>query len=157
MASPKYEAIKTQTLAFYESQKPIFCPALNDHVLFTSIGFNHIMYKRHRAMRDQESQIMRFKMLPRAIRLIELTTTYQEFEKSEKLFEVKMQKKKVMQRKDVSYWGIIAIIDERKIKVVVRKIGNGKIHFWSIIPAWVTNIKRDQKYIITMKDNPDED
>ena len=46
----------------------------------------------------------------------------------------------------------------RKIKVIVRKIGgNGNMHFWSIIPAWITNKYRDTKFDTTMKCNPDED
>jgi len=44
----------------------------------------------------------------------------------------------------VRYWGIIAIIEGRKIKVIIRKIGdNGALHFWSVVPAWTTNRYRD--------------
>ena len=57
----------------------------------------------------------------------------------------------------IKYWGIIAIIDGRKIKVILRKIGdNGQLHFWSIVPAWTTNKYRDAKFVSTMKGNPEE-
>lgn len=60
--------------------------------------------------------------------------------------------------KPVRYWGIIAITEGRKIKVILRKIGdNGQLHFWSIVPAWTTNKYRDMKLFSTMKGNPDED
>ena len=95
-------------------------------------------------------------MLPRAIQLIGRTTTYQEYEEFLKEFEVKLLKKRERHTKTVKYWGLIAIIDDRKIKVILRKIGNGKVHFWSVIPAWVTNKVRDQKFISTMKGNPIE-
>jgi hypothetical protein len=55
------------------------------------------------------------------------------------------------------YWGLIAIIDGRKIKVILRRVGNGEIHFWSVIPAWVTNKTRDGKLFKTMKGDPNED
>jgi len=34
---------------------------------------------------------------------------------------------------------------------------NGKLHFWSIVPAWTTNKYRDLKFYTTMKGNPEED
>lgn len=97
-------------------------------------------------------------MLSRAVKLVERSTTYQEYEETLKEFEVKSHKKRVRKSKLVKYWGIIAIIDGRKIKVIVRKISdNGQLHFWSIVPAWTTNKYRDMKLINTMKGNPDED
>lgn len=101
---------------------------------------------------------MRFKLLPRAIKLVELSTTFQEYEETIKRFEVKSYKKRVWKTKSVKYWGVIAIIDGRKIKVILRKIGdNGQLHFWSIVPDWVTNKYRDTRFITTMKGNPEED
>jgi len=62
-----------------------------------------------------------------------------------------------MKSKVVKYWGIIAIIDGRKIKVIIRKIGDmGNLHFWSIVPSWITNKYRDTKLFTTMKGNPEE-
>ena len=33
-------------------------------------------------------------------------------------------------------WALEAVIDERRIKVIVRQKGDGKKCFWSVIPAW---------------------
>lgn len=96
-------------------------------------------------------------MLPLASKLVKISTTYQEFEETLKEFEVKSFKKITKKSKPIRYWGIIAIIDGRKIKVIIRKIGNGQINFWSIVPAWVTNKYRDIKFFTTMKGNPEED
>ncbi|MEK7131810.1 MAG: hypothetical protein AAB797_03735 [Patescibacteria group bacterium] len=75
-----------------------------------------------------------------------------------KEFEVKSHKKRIQKSKPVRYWGVIAIIDSRKIKVILRQIGDGgAIHFWSIVPAWTTNKYRDMKFFTTMKGSPDED
>lgn len=49
----------------------------------------------------------------------------------------------------------MAIVDGRKIKVIVRKIGdNGTMHFWGIVPAWTTNKYRDVRFFTTMKGYP---
>jgi len=101
---------------------------------------------------------MRFKLLPLTKKLVSLSTTYQEYEETLKEFVIKKRKRKVKESRLVRYWGIIAIIDKRKIKVIVRKIGdNGQIHFWSVIPDWTTNKHRDIRFVTTMQGSPDED
>lgn len=153
-----YHKLREDAQKFYSAIGKIASPAFQEPIHFTSEGFNHILFKTARTERDKESQIMRFKLLPRALKLIKITSTYQEFEETLKEFDVVSYKKKIKKSKPVRYWGVIAIIDGRKIKVIIRKVGeNGNMHFWSIVPAWVTNKYRDAKFYSTMKGNPDED
>ena len=153
-----YDKLKEDAQKFYNSIGSVFSPAFNQKIYFNSEGFNHIIFKNARSERERPSQILRFKLLPLALKLLKISTTYQEFEETIKEFNVKSYKKKIKKSKPVNYWGIIAIIDGRKIKVIIRKIGeNGALHFWSIVPAWITNRYRDTKFFTTMKGNPDED
>jgi len=153
-----YEKLREDAQKFYGGIGKVFSPAFNQDVHFNAEGFNHIIFKGARSEREKPSQVLRFKLLPLAVKLIKTSTTYQEFEETLKEFEVESFKKKINKSKPVQYWGIIAIIDGRKIKVILRKIGdNGIMHFWSIVPAWTTNKYRDIKFYATMKGNPDED
>ena len=153
-----YEKLRGDAQKFYSGIGKIFSPAFNQDVYFNAEGFNHIIFKGARSERERPSQVLRFKLLPLAAKLVKTSTTYQEFEETLKEFEVKSFKKRVKKSKPVQYWGIVAIIDGRKIKVILRKIGeNGIMHFWSIVPAWTTNKYRDIKFYATMKGNPDED
>ena len=152
-----YDKIREDAEKYYAVLADIDCPALGLTVSFSSHGFNHLIYRKGRTERDRASQIMRFKLLTKAYELIRLTTTFQEYEDTLKEFRIKKHKEKVSATKQVQYWGLIAIIGDRKIKVILRKIGNGNLHFWSVIPAWVTSKTRDGKYIRTMKGDPDND
>jgi hypothetical protein len=153
-----YEKLKEDAINFYRGTGKIHSPFLNQDVYFTSEGFNHIIFTNSRSERERSSQVLRFKLLPLAVKLIKISTTYQEFEETLKEFNVRSYKKKVSKTRPVKYWGVIAIIDGRKIKVILRKIGdNGNVHFWSVAPAWVTNKYRDIKFFSTMKGNPEED
>lgn len=153
-----YEKLREDALRYYNTVGRIFSPVLKSEVHCTSEGFNHIIFKRSRAERERTSQIMRFKLLPLAVELVGLSTTFQEFEETIKEFTVKSRKKKIRKSKPVRYWGIIAIIRGRKIKVIIRQIGsNGALHFWSVVPGWITNKHRDIKFFSTMKGNPEED
>lgn len=152
-----YEKLKENARNDYNKLPEIICPALKLQVSFNGQGFNHIIFKNHRNERDKISQIMRFKLMKKAYYLIGVTTTIQEYESINKIFTVKKYKEKKIVNKEVFYYGFIAIIDDRKIKVILRKIGNGNLHFWSVIPSWTTNKKRDQKIIRNMKGDPEVD
>ncbi len=153
-----YEKLKGDAINFYHNIGKIKSPIFEQDVYFTAEGFNHIVFTNSRSERERTSQILRFKLLPLAVKLIKISTTYQEFEETLKEFSVKSYKKTIKKTRPVKYWGIIAIIDGRKIKVILRKVGeNGNVHFWSIVPAWVTNKYRDIKFFSTMKGNPEED
>jgi len=46
----------------------------------------------------------------------------------------------------VEYWAFIAIVGEYsqiKIRVILRRVGDGNIVFWSVMPD--SNLKRGQK------------
>jgi len=153
-----YEKLREDAQKFYGEIGSVFSPIFKEKVYFNAEGFNHIIYKSPRTERERPSQILRFKLLPLAVKLIEESTTFQEFEETIKEFDTESYKQKTKKSKPVKYWGIIAIVDGRKIKVITRKIGdNGCMHFWSIVPAWVTNKYRDTKFFTMMKGNPDED
>lgn len=153
-----YNKLRLDSEEFYSHVGKIFSPCFKDNVYFNSEGFNHIVFKNPRSERDKNSQILRFKLLPIAVKLIDISTTYQEYEQTLVEFKTKIYKKRTKRTKLVRYWGIIAILEGRKIKVIVRKIGEeGNLHFWSVIPAWVTNKYRDIKLFTTMKGRPEED
>lgn len=153
-----YKEVKEVAENYYKALNPIFCPAIKEEVSFAmSEGFHHIVHKSKGNQREQKEQMLRFRLLKRGVSLIGMTTTFQEYEETTVSVKIKIKKKKVIAERTVKYWGLIAILNDRKIKVILRKIGNGKIHFWSIIPAWTTSYKRDRKYISMMKGDPTVD
>lgn len=129
--SAKFQRVKRLSKEYYRSIGRIYCPYFKDYVYFDSKGFKHILYKGYGGgNKRQKSQIvLRLKMLPYAPRLIAIATFVQEFQKDN----------------SINYWGFIAIFEGEKFKVVVRRVGNGKLHFWTIFPNWVTRKKSDKK------------
>ena len=133
-----YDVVKTEALAVYNSFKPTKCQALGGQIVnFTAEGFNHILYKfKHE--RSKTDQFMRLKVIDLAQKLIGVTSTIQEKDQKIGMFPIKLNKKRTEISKIIKYWAFIAIIENKKIKVVIRKVGEGKIHFWSVIPNWTT-------------------
>jgi hypothetical protein len=144
----EYQSIRNSTQNFYNQKQYIRCPALNNEMVhFTSEGFNHLVYKNDRNERDKGIQIMKFKLLPRAVEIIGLSTTYQEYDENIKDIRKKKHKKIVCESAVVKYWGLVAVIRNTRVKVIIRQIGNGQKHFWSVIPAWKKCHYRDTKFI----------
>ncbi len=93
----------------------VVCSLLNNEkVYFNNHGFNHLIRKRG-VKRYVWDIRRRLKLLKYAKQIIESQDALIEY------------------RKDVQeFWSLTKIIQKRKIKVVIRRIKEGKIHFFSI-------------------------
>lgn len=118
-----FEYKKQIHLIFFENQD-LFSPAFNSKIIFNSKGINHLLYKGNRSRRETERIEINLRLLPRAIKLLKRATFWQEESnyKTEDIF--------------YKFWAFEAVVDERRIKVIIRQVGNGNKHFWSVIPAW---------------------
>lgn len=125
-----YHQLRNLTHKKYKSIGEIHCPYFRKKVHFTSQGFWHLIYTGRNKSRDKRNQKLRFKLLKQAVKVIKTTTTLQEYQK--------------IPWKNIYFYGFIAIVDGWKIKVIVKKRGKGKLTFWSVIPNWTTNKKRDR-------------
>jgi hypothetical protein len=150
----RYQQIKEEARQKYAAFKPARCPALNNsEVFFTSEGFNHLIYRIPKQERNKRVQIMRFELLDKARELILKSTTMQEYE--EYLDQVKtwMNKKPAVKNVVVKDVGLVGVIRGYRIKVVIRKVGNGKFEFLSVIPAWSTKYYHGIKVVRNTKGN----
>lgn len=119
---------KDQIRFLFKKTKQVFCPAFNNEsVIFNAKGVNHLLYKGNRSERDLSRVQMNIQLLPGAIKVLRSMPYFQEesfYEEGGKVYR---------------FWAFEAVVDNRRIKAIVRQVGNGKKHFWSVIPAWRKN------------------
>jgi hypothetical protein len=135
--------VKEVASILYKEKKEIHNPYFREKIVLNSKGFRHLQFKNENRVRSPEEQIKRFRLLRHVFFIIRNSKTLQEYF-SENLFilvENNQKKEKIL--KKVSFWGFIAIIEKRKMKVIVRQVGNGKKHFWSVIPNWKTRKSKE--------------
>lgn len=135
-----YKKLKQKTYIKYKKIRQVYCPYFKTKVRFKSKGFWHMIYTGRNQKRELKSQKLRFKLLALAVKTLHLSATLQEFENNNKTKAL--------------YYGFIAIIEGWKIKVIVKKAGHGRPYFWSVIPNWITNKKRDR---VLFKGNLEKD
>lgn len=132
----KFEDLKSKMAAFYQGLQPLRCQALDEIVHFTSDGFHHLRFDGTRAERTKLEQYVKLKFLKAAIEIIRKTTTIQEIRKETQPIG-KPGRDGFRKTAEVTYWGFIALVKERvRVKVVLRRVGSGNVHFWSVMPFW---------------------
>src|SRR3989344_4936413 len=128
--------ILSEAKAAYEARQTIHCPYFNNDVALTSDGFNHLTHKPNRQPRNVNEQKLKLRLLKKALRVIRKTGTLQEYRRNMEAFG-KSGKDGFTKMKQIEYWAFHDIVGEKKrflIRVIVRRIGDGKIHFWSVMP-----------------------
>lgn len=123
------KTLKEKAKEKYSRIQSINCPAFpNETIVFNAKGFNHLFYKGARSGRNKVSIAVRIRLLDRAVELLTKSMFFQEEDSYEGVYRGK--------KKKYQFWALEGIIKNKRIKVVVRQIGKGKKHFWSVIPSW---------------------
>jgi hypothetical protein len=134
----EFSKIKAKAAKFYDSVVRVYCPALKADVNFSSDGFHHLRYDGTRAERSKTIQKNKLLCIEEAVKIITKTTTIQEYRVSTQPMG-KPDKSGFRKTKKIEYYAFYAITDLnklRRINVIVRRIGEGNYHFWSVMPSW---------------------
>lgn len=153
----KYNRAKQFAIDFFARNKQIKSLALGN-VYLNSDGFMHLIFQNKKHRRDTKNQIKRFYLLRYIKTVLESMKYYQEYFERLENVEIRHQNKTDFVYKKVIYWGFIAVIDNKiRIKIILKKVSDRQIIFWSIIPYWKTEHYKDIKFISLHKGNPAED
>jgi hypothetical protein len=123
----------------YRSLGMIRCPYFQDNVHFNARGFEHLRRKSWNRGRERRDQFMRLKHLARAPEIIRLSRTVQGIEQTH---EWERRHKHGQWEKilvAVTYFEFVAVIEEKRFKVIVKQLPSGQRIFWSLIPFWRQN------------------
>ncbi|MBT3293466.1 hypothetical protein HN512_02410 [Candidatus Peregrinibacteria bacterium] len=145
----KFNLAKEAAYNYFQNNKKINCPAIGE-IRLNSDGFNHLIYKdkRHKQKRDWKNSIKRFHLTGYIKRILNGMAFYQEYSEWHEPIQITHHGKNETVNKLVAYFGFIAVIDDKiRIKIIIRKIGNGNPHLWSIIPIWKSKYYKDIKIV----------
>jgi len=117
-----YRASRRQAEAFYKTLMSTSSPRLGGaYVVFNNIGFRHLIRKAK--VRSKKEQTKRFSLLsevPEILKDANANISYRsEFRNG----------------KSIHYWAFSKEKEGREIRVVVRQVGNGIKHFYSVMES----------------------
>lgn len=126
------EELLENTREIYDKIHTVYCPCLGAAVSFNAQGFHHFKYHGGGEARTIENVIYKLKLFPLVIPVIKNATFISDYKKD---IEPKNRNNKTPQ-KEVEYWAIMCEVGKNrniKIKVILKRTGNGKILFWSVM------------------------
>ena len=140
--------IKEKAEKLYLEKKEIYCPYFQKKVILNSDGFHHLQFSSRRE-RNKNEQFLKFRLLQLALEIIGKSGTIQEYRKILMPIGKKSKQDGFVKMKEVEFWGLVAIVGERskKIKAILRRVGDGNITFWSVMPY--SKIKNGEQKIFT--------
>ncbi|MFA6158808.1 MAG: hypothetical protein WC763_04290 [Candidatus Paceibacterota bacterium] len=112
----------------YQKIGSVACPYFGgEKVYFNKKGFDHLLRKGRR-LRLIDAQLERLDLIDHAKTILEMNHPYVEHRETKVAESIGR------------FWGLRARVNDMKIKLVIRQIGNGRKHFFSIYK--IENAKR---------------
>ena len=155
LARYKQERLKADT--FYKSIGEVNCPYFSANIVFNSDGFHHLQFSAERE-RSKEEQMLKFSLLPAVPHILRNAGTIQEYRHTMEPVGQKRFSDGAHEMREIEYWGIVAITKgERpiRIKIILRRVGNGNIVFWSVMPT--VKLKDGDSYLYLASQNIGEE
>lgn len=152
----KQEMAKAETL--YKDVKFVLCPYFKKNVTFNSDGFHHLRYNGSGSEREKVSQMNKFALLPKAIEIIIKSGTLQQYRKQWGAVGRKKNSDGSRPMKEMEYFAFEEILgtgtNMLRVKAIIRCVGNGEPHFWSVMSD--VNLRRKSSYKLASDDIIDE-
>jgi hypothetical protein len=148
-----YQEKRERARKIYDAHRAIRSPFFDDDIVLNSDGFHHLRYSARRE-RSKEEQVLKFTLLPLGLQILKTATTLQEYRKLLSPVGNKSRRDGAVAMKLVEWWGFVAIFlkQEIKVRVIVRKVGDGNLHFWSIMPYSKLKAGRQKMFTEGIKD-----
>ncbi len=134
-----YRKLLKQRREWYQGIKKVYCPVLNENVIFNSKGFHHLIYPSGK-MRTIKEQMYKLGLLPLVIPVIKNTKAIYKYEK---IFVKELGK-------EAEFWTLRDFVGVQGTltTVILRKIGTGNITFLSVMK------KENKKIRLKVKKTP---
>ncbi|HEY5259162.1 MAG TPA: hypothetical protein VIJ46_00825 [Rhabdochlamydiaceae bacterium] len=114
-----YEDTELKARDLYKAINRVWCLPLDAYVVFDRQGFHHLIVKKN-IPRPKSERKRRFALLPYAQDILKNPDT------------IISHKIKNIRKSQADFWIFSGKTNDLHIKVVVRQIGSGKKHFFSI-------------------------
>lgn len=135
----KFEQTRTDAENFYRKIEEVWCPHFQEKIIFNAKGLKHLKFQAERKARLRHDQYIRFRLLSLAPKIINKSHALQGISRRNNLeyMNINSRWEKIMRH--VTYYEFVAIVDEVRVRVIIKQIEDGQKYFWSIIPFWKMN------------------
>jgi len=134
-----FQKVKNKAESFYKTIGDTYCPYFKGKIVFNSKGLKHLKFRSNRKARPRKDQYSRFKLIYLAPEVLKQSYTLQGIWQTKKFENQKINSRWEKIFKDVTYYEFIAVIDNARMKVILKEVIGGQKYFLSIVPFWKIN------------------
>ena len=131
-----FEKVGAEADAFYATIGEVRCPYFGEKIAFNASGLKHLKFKSDMVARSRSEQYARLKLLTLAPQVLSLSRTVQGIWETKHFERIRVHSRTDTILKLVSYYEFIAVLENVRVKVVVKQVDGGQKFFLSIIPYW---------------------
>lgn len=128
--------IRDEAEIFYKTIGFVRCPYFGEKITFNAKGLKHLKFKSDKQARPYTEQYPRLKLLRFAPEVLIKSHTVQGIWKVKRFEAQKTNSRWEHVVREVVYYEFIAVLENVRIKVIVKEVLGGEKHFWSVIPFW---------------------
>jgi|GEM_PF-377485 hypothetical protein len=150
-----FNEVKADAEAFYATLSEVYCPYFKEKIAFNAKGLRHLKFKSDQVARVQKDQYARLKLLKYVPTVIQNSRTLQGIRETRQFETQKTNSRWEKVLKDVVTYEFIAIIENLRIKVLVKQIVGGEKYFWSVIPYWGIDRVNSKRILHNMTSDED--
>jgi hypothetical protein len=110
-----YKALKKKAKIFYDKIDRVWCPVLNDHIIFRKAGFRHLIWKGG-VFRLKSEQKRRLALVPHLANILQNQNSQPVYKS----------------QGNAKFWAFTGEQDKKSVRVVIRQISDGEKHFFSV-------------------------
>lgn len=131
-----FEKIRSEFESKYKAVKEVRCPYFEGPVVFNAMGLEHLKFMRKNHARPRNEQLLRMRLFPLAPEVINLSRTIQGITHTKHFENLRTNQRYEFTLLPVSYYEFVAILIDKRVRVVIKQVDGGPRFFWSIIPFW---------------------
>ena len=150
-----FEAVREKAEVFYSNIGSVHCPYLQSKVAFNAKGIRHLKFKSDEVARPREDQYSRLKLVHLAPEVLKLSKTVQGIWNTQCFETQKTNSRWKRSLKNVTFYEFMAVLNNVRVKVIVKEVLGGEKHFWSVIPFW--GIDKDKSKRVLHSGDPEND
>ena len=150
-----FDEVASRAEEFYSTINEVRCPYFSEKIAFNAMGLKHLRFKSDRVARSRLEQYARLKLVSLAPQVLSLSKTLQGTKDTKHFERIRVHSRTDTILKSVSYYEFIAVLENVRIKVIVKQIDSGQKFFWSVIPYWKIDSVNSRR--ILHSGNPEHD
>ncbi len=132
----EFERIRIEFESRYKTIKEVRCPYFEGPVVFNAMGLEHLKFMRKNHARPRNEQLLRMRLFSLAPDIVSLSRTIQGITHTKHFETIRTNQRNETILFPVSYYEFVAILKDKRVRVVIKQIDDGPKFFWSVIPFW---------------------